>query len=225
MHIARGLPGPRVTIRPAASARIIAAAAAILMAVTFDVPSRAGPAAADDETARQEVAAAYQKLEAMSYRMRMTAPGQTVVVEHVPPNSRRTITQITGEVGEVETVAVDNDIRSRVTGPGVPGTWECSAAGPQRPIVLTMKDFGMALDVSRRPDILIAGSPAHTYELVYSLQGGKPAGATILYIDAQTGLPRRSVTPYPLGAGEVIVDYYDYGAPISITLPACGEKR
>ncbi len=225
MHITRELLGPGVRIRPSVRGKITAAAAAVLIAVIFDVPSGAGPAAVDDETSRQEIAAAYQKLEAMSYRMRMTAPGQTVLVEHVPPNSRRTITQITGEVGEVETVTVDNNIRSRVTGPGVPGRWECSAAGPQRPIVLTMKDFGMALEVSRRPDILIAGSPAHTYVLVYSVQGGKPAGATILYIDAQTGLPRRSVTPYPLGAGEVIVDYYDYGAPISITLPACGETR
>jgi len=222
MQITSGPLGPGLTIRPSVCVKI---AAALLMAVTFNASSRAAPAAADGETARQEVAAAYQKLEAMSYRMRMTAPGQAVLVEHVPPNSRRTITQISGQVGEIETVTVGNDIRSRVTGPGVPGTWECSAAGPQRPIVLTMKDFGMALEVSRRPDILIAGSPAHTYELVYSVQGGKPAGATILYIDAQTGLPRRSVTPYPLGAGDVIVDYYDYGAPISITLPACGEAR
>ena len=43
----------------------------------------------------------------------------------------------------------------------------------------------------------------------------------VFYIGVETGLPRRSVTPYALGPGDVVVDYYDYGAPITIALPAC----
>jgi hypothetical protein len=209
--------------RPVASARPITAIAALLMAVTLETPSGAAPDVTGDQAAWQELTAAFKNLEAMSYRMRMTARGQTIITEHVPPDSRRMITRITGEVGEIESITVGNETRSRVIGPGVSGTWSCSAAGPQPPIILTMKDFGVAVEVSRRPDSLIAGGPAHIYELTFTVQHGQPASKTIFYINIQTGLPRRSVTPYPLGGGEIINDYYDYGAPITITLPACGQ--
>ena len=213
------------TMRHAACAQVTVAVAALLMVVGFETPSGAGPAIIGDQAAWQEVTTAFQRLEATSYRMRMTAPDQAVLTEHVPPDSRRTVTEITGDVGEIESITVGNETRSRVNGPGVPGTWVCSDAGPQPPIVLSMKSFGMTVDVSRRPDIRIAGAPAHTYELIYSFQGGTTAHTTILYVDVRTGLPRRSVTPYPLGAGEIVNTYYDYGARITITLPPCGSTR
>lgn len=151
----------------------------------------------------------------------MTAPDQTVLAEHVAPDSWRTITSVTGQPGKIETVTVGGEARSRVIGPGVPGTWICSAAGPQPPMAVTMNDLGAALEVSRRPDIVIAGSRARAYELSYTVRG-QSAGTTTLYVDVKTGLPRRSVTPNPPTGGNVVTDYYDYGAPISIKLPACG---
>ena len=153
--------------------------------------------------------------------MRMTAPDQTVLAEHVASGSWRTVTTITGQPGKIESISVGGETQSRVIGPGVSGTWLCSAAGPQPPLALTMNDFDATLEVSRRPDIVIAGSPARAYELTYTVRG-QSAGTTTLYVDARTGLPRRSVTSSPAGGGNVVTDYYDYGAPISIKLPACG---
>lgn len=66
---------------------------------------------------------------------------------------------------------------------------------------------------------MIAGSRARAYELTYMVRG-QSAGTTTLYVDIKTGLPRRSVTSS--SGGNVVTDYYDYGAPISIKLPACG---
>jgi hypothetical protein len=208
-------------IRHSACTRVIASAAAFLAAVTLGAPLALNPALAGDPAARQEVISAYHKLQARSYRMRMTAPDQTVLAEHAAPDSWRMITTITGQPGKIESITVGGETRSRVIGAGAPGTWICSAAGPQPPIALTMNDFDAALEVSRHPDIVIAGSRAHAYELTYTVRG-QSAGATTLYVDARTGLARRSVTPSPAGGGSVVTDYYDYGAPISIRLPACG---
>jgi hypothetical protein len=185
------------------------------------MPLGPSPAFASDPVVQQEVMAAFHRLQAKSYRMRMTAPDQTVLGEHAASDSWRMITTVTGQPGKIESITVGRETRSRVIGPGVPGTWICSAAGPQPPIALTMNDFDAALEASRRPDIVIGGSRAHAYELTYTVHG-QSAGTTTLYVDARTGLPRRSVASSPAGGGTVVTDYYDYDAPISIKLPACG---
>ena len=208
-------------MRHSAWATVTVAVAALLMVGTLAVPSRAGPTVRGDQTAWQEITAAFQRLEATSYRMRMTAPGQMVITEHVPPDSTRVTTRITG-AGESESITIGNETRYRVSVPGVPDTWLCNNAGP-RPPVSELKDLFSEVEVSRRPDTVIAGAPVHTYNLTSAIRGGDQTAktTTIIYVGIQTGLPRRSVTRYPLSAEEVVIDYYDYGAPITITLPAC----
>jgi hypothetical protein len=200
----------------------VAVAVVFVMAVGAAAPTRAGPAVEGDQAAWQEVATAFQKLAAMPYRMKMTAPDQTVTMERVPPDLTRMITQITGRVGEVESVAVGTATRVRVNGPGAPGTWICSEAGRRLPHI-DLRDFLGKVEASRGPDALIAGTPVHTFGLRSTFQGnGQTATSqTVVYIDTNTGLPRRSVTPNPLGPGEVVIDYYDYGAQITIALPPC----
>ena len=106
--------------------------------------------------------------------------------------------------------------------PGVPDSWLGNKAGP-RPPVSELKDLFSEVEVSRRSDTVIAGVPVHTYNLTSAILGGDQTAktTTIIYVGIQTGLPRRSVTRYPLSAEEVVIDYYEYGAPITITLPAC----
>lgn len=195
-----------------------------LMTVTDGTPSRAAPLVVGDQTAWQEISAAFQKLEGMAYRMKMTAPGQTVIVERVPPHSTRMITQITGQVGEVESVTVGDETRARVNGPNAPGTWfSCGEANPHLPPPVDLRNFLGRVEASRGPDAVVEGTLVHSYEITSTFQGNGQTATTktVFYIGAETGLPRRSVTPYALGPGDVVMDYYDYGASITIALPPC----
>jgi len=86
--------------------------------------------------------------------------------------------------------------------------------------------------ISRNPDTVIDGTPAHVYGVtIESPRGGRPIPMT-MYIGAQTGLPRCTVSTFTLtmagqGATREItttMDYYDYGTRLHITLPNC-ERR
>ena len=209
-------------MRHAGRPKVTVVVAALLMAAAFETPLRAGPVVAGDQRVWEEITAAFQKLEATSYRMRMSAPEQTVITEHVPPGSTRTTTWVTGEVGEIDSVTVGDETRSRVIGPGVLGSWVCGGVETRR-LAIELKDYLRVVEASRLPDTLIEGLPVHTYAVAYTIRGSSQTATakTIFYVGIQTGLPRRSITSYPLGSGGLVVDYYDYGAPITITLPAC----
>jgi hypothetical protein len=205
----------------AARARLTAAASLLLLAAAFDAPAGAAVSVTGDQAAWREIGAAYHQLEATTYRMTIAAPGQTVLSEHMPPDAQRTITTITGQVGETESITVRSETRYRVIRSGTSAEWVCGDEGPQPPTMLTIEGVGMAVEVARRPDTVILGARARTYLLTYTFQGKRPGHQTTLYIDRTTGFPRRSVTPSPLGAGTVVSNYYDYGAPITIALPPC----
>jgi hypothetical protein len=206
----------------AGRAGLMAAAAFVLLAVAVERPAGAAVAVTGDQAAWREIGAAFHKLETTSYRMTITAPGQTIITEHVPPDARRTITTITGQVGEIESITVGSESRFRVIRSGASANWVCGDEGPQPPTMLTIEGVGMAVDVARHPDALIGGARARMYLLTYTFQAKRPGHRTTLYIDRNTGLPRRSVTPYPAGAGTVVSNYYDYGSPMTIALPPCG---
>ena len=206
----------------AARGWLTAAACALLLTAVFAPPALGVVPVTGDQAAWKEITGAFKKLEASTYRMTMTAPGQTILLEHVPPDARRTVTTITGHVGEIESIAVGGEARFRVIGSGISSAWRCGDEGPQPPMDLTVEGLGMAVQVARRPDVFIVGAPARTYLLTYTFQGRGPGHRTTLYVDRKTGLPRRSVTPYTQGAGTVVSSYYDYGARIAIALPRCG---
>lgn len=198
-------------------------AVVLVTTVTSGTPLRAAPLVVGDQAAWQEISAAFRKLEGMSYRMKMIAPGQTVIVERVPPNSTRMMTQIRDQVGEVESVTVGTETRARVNGPNTPGTWFCGEANPHLPPPIDLRDFLGRVEVFRDPDTVVEGTLVRSYEITSTFQGNGQTATTktTFYIGVETGLPRRSVTPYALGPGDVVVDYYDYGTPIVISLPPC----
>ena len=210
-------------MRHAACARVTVAVV-FVMTITSGTPLRAAPVVVGDQTAWREISDSLRKLEGMSYRMKMTAPGQTVIVERVPPHSMRMITQIAGQVGEVESVTVGAETRARVNGPNAPGTWfSCGEANPPLPPPVDLRNFLGKVEASRGPDTVVEGTPVRSYEITSTFQGNGQTATTktTFYIGVETGLPRRSVTPYALGPGDVVIDYYDYGTPIVISLPPC----
>jgi hypothetical protein len=206
----------------AARLRRAASVCALLLTAVFAPPALGVVPVTGDQAAWKEITGAFSKLEASTYRMTMTAPGQTILVEHMPPDARRTITTITGHVGEVESIAVGGETRFRVIGSGISASWRCGDEGPQPPTALTADGLGMAVHVARQPEVFIVGAPARAYLLTYTFQGRGPGHQTALYVDRKTGLPRRSVTPSTQGAGTIVSSYYDYGVRIAIALPRCG---
>src|SRR5215831_10606714 len=107
---------------PAARARLTAAVCALLLAVVC-TPALGVVPVTGDQAAWKEITGAFKRLEATTYRMTMTAPGQTILLEHMPPNARRTLTTITGQVGEIESIAVGGETRFRVIRSGRSAAW------------------------------------------------------------------------------------------------------
>ncbi len=201
---------------------------AALVAVMSAVLACAGAAQADltvkgDTAAWGDVVAAYKKLASLpGFRMKVSSggAGPMMVVEVVPPDSLHTTMQ-TGS-GGMEMVSVKGQSRFRMNMPGAPAGWQCQGVPPIQLPRDPTRDVQGTVEVSRGPDTVVEGTPAHTYiyTIAVSTMGQSGTGKTTLYVGTQTGLPRRSVTSAT--GGEVTADYYDYGAKIDITLPPCG---
>lgn len=212
--------------RSSAAAGVFARRVAALATVV--VAGLAGAASAEltvkgDTAAWQEVLAAYGKLNALpGYRMKISmAPGQTMVIE-VAPGASAMHSTMQSQNGGMEMIVVGDQSRYRITASGAPPGWQCRGVPRMpRPGDLTSAVQG-TVDVARGPDGAIDGQPMRVY--VYTVQagaGGQSATVkTTLYVASENGLPRRAVMETP--GGEQTLDYYDYGAPIQITLPPCG---
>ena len=99
--------------------------------------------------------------------------------------------------------------------PGQPTGWRCTTnPRPLATIVSLDRIRKDMTEVVRKPDAVIEEMPVHTYA---DASGG---GATV-YVGVQTGLPRRLFLFDKKSGKTGTVDFYDYGAPITITLPLC----
>jgi len=175
-----------------------------------------------DETAWHEIAAAVAKQRTIAYRSQ-ASDGTTV--EYSPPDSTHTITEREEDI----VVGHDRRYRYRTSPSGVPGRWLCDSAFPDGPDPeKLLSELHMSYGASREADTMIDGTPVHAYSIIVSLSANGQSIATTytFYVTTQTGLPRRWVGPATLGTSTpvVVVDDYDYGAPITITLPACGTS-
>jgi hypothetical protein len=168
------------------------------------------PAAQGDPAAKAEVLAAFHKLNALSgYRMKViTADGTALEGEIVPPDREHW----TGRGAQLsgEWIRVGNAVRTRFIIGGAPGGWQCNISAPS--FLAEIDKHKNEVTALRRPDALIDGVPVRVYT--------DGAGST-LYVGAQTGLPRRLVAvDSQSGKGDTL-DFFDYGAKLSITLPPC----
>jgi hypothetical protein len=215
-------------IRPMLPIRARPLAATLIAVALCLVTGLAGPASADltvkgDAAAWREVVAAYGKLNGLAgYRMKTTMPQGSMVME-VAPGSGAMHSTMQSQNGDAEVIVVGGQSRMRTTMSGAPSGWRCVNL-PQMPRLSDPTAFQGTVDIARAPDAAIDGQPMRVY--LYTLQGaaGGPMGGaagvkTTLYIGSDNGLPRRVVLAMP--RGDQALDYYDYGAPIQITLPPC----
>lgn len=172
-------------------------------------------AAQGDPVAKAEVIAAFDRMNSVpSYRMKTSAPGGTTMIEVVRPDKRHVTAQSPN--GTFESITIGTQTRERVNMPGRPTGWRCTTN--RRPLATIFSLDRMRKDLTevvRKPEVMIDGMPVHTYA------AASGNGAT-LYIGVQTGLPRRLVGIDEQSGKTATVDFYDYGAPITITLPPCG---
>jgi hypothetical protein len=207
-------------MRPVRRARFAVTVTALAAAVWAGL---AGAASADltvkgDQTAWQEIQAAFAKLKALSgYRMRADIQGGSMVVE-VTSGGTAMHLMMHSPGGNIESYSVNGQTRMKNDMPGAVPGWHCygtqspAMAGPPDPT----KVQG-TVDVARGQDATIDGQMMHVY--LYTVQMGGRSAKQTMYIDAANGLPRRIVVATP--QGDESMDYYDYGAPIQFNLPAC----
>lgn len=195
------------------------------IAITAIGPGASAPQG--DPAAKAEIVAAFQRLnELPSYRMKGTnsRDGLSMVIEKVRPDKERYTSQ--SPRGTFEIIAVGKLSASRLPAPGETAGWRCAPEGNSWPAVTAFnidkirKDLDTA-QVVRKPDTVIDGTPVRAYAVEQIVDGARSTGAG--YIGAQNGLPRRLVDTHPGDNGPVTetIDFYDYGAKITITMPPC----
>jgi hypothetical protein len=186
--------------------------------------AQAGLTIKGDTAAWEELNAAFKKLTTLSgYRTKNTLTmlqpksTDTVIAEYVAPDAFHVTSQATWGTSEI--VSANGQIRSRDSYSG--NTWKCSMA-PASPSAEAIDAVQATVDVSREPDTTIDGTPVRTYVWITTYSGPGPSRPLkrTSYVGTETGLPRRTVVVTATGEG--IMDYYDYGAKIEITLPPCG---
>ncbi len=177
-------------------------------------PALAGaPTVTGDPMALQEILAAFNRVNAVkTYRMKGTIGGAPMVVEVVIPD--RFHTKVEWPDGKVfETVRVGSEIRFRHDGQ----RWTCAPAPPLNFPNTDLASLSDKIIVAKGPVATIDGTATQSYTYTYAGQG-----YTIkVYVAIAEGLPKRKEVLDPTGAVESTFDYYDYGAPITIDLPAC----
>ena len=194
---------------------IVAFAIGVLVA-----PALAEPTVAGDPSAWADLKAAWTKLNSLSgYRAKVTiGDGQQVTMEFVPPDSMHMTAQT--QAGPMEMIKVGQKTAMKMGFPGAPAGWQCRDI-TQPTTVPDLSNVQGSIDISRGPDTTINSTPVHSY--LYS--STTPASPTTYkgtwYIGSQTGLPVRYLADAAAGH-QTTIDYYDYGAAITITMPACG---
>jgi hypothetical protein len=179
----------------------------------------AAPTVKGDTAAYEEIIAAFRKLYALpGYRMKVAlSDGSSYQDEFAPPNSHWTVHTIQG--GVLDSYVVGNTSATRMSGPGAPGGGQCRRIPGSRPARFfpDPTEFSGELTVNRRPDTEIEGTAVHDYAYVQVAPRGSRSSGDV-YLETQSGLPRRVLIT---GGGDKTgtLDYYDYGATISITLP------
>jgi|GEM_PF-921553 len=218
----RDLPNglPMMPIRMRSFTAVIAGLALTLVA------GLVGPASAEltvkgDEAAWREVTAAFGKLNTLpGYRMKMTlAAGQTMIIEVAQAGNAMHST-MQSQSGGMEMVRIGDQSRYRLSTPGAPAGWMCQGIPPM-PRANDPTAVQGTVDVARAPDSAIDGQAmrVYVYTIEASAAGQSGTVKTTLYVGSGNGLPRRALVATQ--GGEYPIDYYDYGAPIQITLPPC----
>ena len=171
-----------------------------------------------DTVAFEEIVATFRKLYALpGYRMKVAfSDGSSFEAEFAPPNSHWTVHTTQG--GVIDSYLVGNTSATKMSGAGAPAGGQCRRSPGSRPgqFFRDPTEFSGEMTVSRRPDTEIDSTPVHDSAYIETAPGGARSSGDV-FLGTQSGLPRRVLITEGGKAGTL--DYYDYGANITITLP------
>jgi len=164
--------------------------------------------------------AAYKKLSSLSgYRVKMAGDGgMQSVMEVVPPDKYHMTSQTPN--GAMEMIKVGDKTAFKMSATGAPNTWQCRSL-PQNTTPQDPTTAQGTVEISRGADTAIDGMPVHTYIYTNTTAQASTSAKTTLYVGSQNGLPKRMVVDAGASGHPITMDYYDYGAPITIALPPC----
>lgn len=171
-----------------------------------------------DTKAWAEIAAALSKFAKLkSYRAKGTMTGGgSITMDVVHPHSFHTRTTMGGAT--METIQVGTEVRFRPAG----GKWTChdqpAAAPNPDPESMTGE-----VTATRGPAETIDGVRTQSY--TYLWKTADETTTTRVFVATTDGLPRRIQVLGDKGAVTMTLNYFDFNAPIKITLPSCKGDR
>lgn len=191
-------------------------ALAMIIVLLAALGATAAPVVKGDPKAYAEINAAFDKwLHLKSWRMKGTLPeGGSQTGEFVSPDRMHIVMNMGGVVSE--SIVAGKDGRVRQAG----GPWQCLPE--QVPIALNPKDMTEItgeVTATRGPVLAVDGVQTQSY--TYSTNENGKKSNIKLFVALTNGLPKRIQMLNEKGAVEQTLDYFDYNAPITITLPPC----
>jgi hypothetical protein len=196
------------------SVRVFLAVATVVAVVALGgLPASSAPAGSTfqgDPQAVAEVQAAYVKFGALrTYRARMGAGGQSMVISFVNPD--RMSIQMTQ--GEIIRIGGDTWIKASATCQKLPAG---APMGPGRDDVDPTSKRSGTVTVQRIGPETIDGTATMSYA-VTAVDSQGTTSRSKLFVTRATSLIRRLETQTK--EGPAVIDYFDYDAPITITAP------
>lgn len=192
-------------------------ALAVISVFLATLGATAGPVVKGDPKAYAEIKVAFVKLlHVKSYRAKATTQEMgSMTMEFVSPDRWHFVQKMGGVVGE--TIIVGKGSRVRQAG----GPWQCLPE-QEGPISLNLKDMEEIkgeVTAAKGPVVAIDGVQTQSY--TYSTNENEKTRNQRLFVALTNGLPKRVQELDKQGAVKSSTDYFDYNAPITITLPPC----
>lgn len=193
-------------------ALVLAAMVALALGHAGTVAAQAGPTFGGDPQAVAEVTAAFQKFSAArSWRARMTSPdGTSTATEFVAPDRFRMVLTQGNTTTEIFIIGRETWVREG---------GNCSKLAATIPVTnpkdLAEQTGADTITVTRGNPEIVDATPTQTYTMAVESRGTTTRQK--LYVATATGLPSR--IEVQASQGTMRVDYFDFGAPITINPP------
>lgn len=191
--------------------------AVVLLASAHPVVRAApGPTIQGDAQAVAELTAIYRRFgEAKSWRSRMTIPGSTPAthtIAFVAPDRFHMVMSAGNTTSEFFVIGKSVWTKSGGTCTKLPGSVQLP-----NPREAMQQQNDAVVQVVRGGTEAVDGTPTQTYNVTVTSQGTTVRQK--LYVATATGLPRR--VEMATAQGTMVIDYFDYGAAITINDPPC----
>lgn len=189
----------------------------VVLTAAMELPAGAGPAVQGDPQAAAEVTAAFQRFAAArTWRARISTgqAGVSQTMEFVAPDRFRT--QVSEGGTTVETFVIGREFWMRAGG-------VCQKLPAPMPGMTNPREFEpgsgqSTMTVTKGGVETVEGTATQTYTMTIEVRGTRVHQK--LFVATGTGLPRRIEIP-SAGGPTVVIDYFDFDAPITINNPPC----